>query len=62
MYFRNLLGDVRDKVILDIGSGHGSGALSLAKRGARVTSIDISQELIGDAKAGARERPVVSSK
>ncbi|MGC1484405.1 MAG: class I SAM-dependent methyltransferase [Candidatus Acidiferrum sp.] len=51
-YFRGLLGDVRDKVILDIGSGHGSCALGLAKRSAHVTSIDISPELI----EGCRKR------
>src|SRR5271168_5217373 len=51
-YLRSLLGDVRDKRILDIGSGHESCALSLAKRGAQVTSIDISPELI----EGCRKR------
>jgi ubiquinone/menaquinone biosynthesis C-methylase UbiE len=51
-YFRSLLGDVNQKAILDIGSGHGNCALSLAKRGAHVTSIDISPELI----EGCRKR------
>lgn len=55
-YFRSLLGDVRDKAILDIGSGHGSCALGLAKRGAHVTSIDISPELI----EGCRKRASVN--
>jgi ubiquinone/menaquinone biosynthesis C-methylase UbiE len=50
------LGDVRDKVIQDIGSGHGSCALGLAKRGAHVTSIDISPELI----EGCRKRASVN--
>jgi 2-polyprenyl-3-methyl-5-hydroxy-6-metoxy-1,4-benzoquinol methylase len=60
VYFRNLLGDVRDKVILDIGSGHGSCALSLAKRGAHVTSIDISPELIEGCRKRARVNGLVA--
>lgn len=45
-YFELKLGDVKNKRILDIGSGFGNSALILAKRGAVVTSIDISQKLI----------------
>lgn len=49
-YFKKLLGDVKDKKILDIGSGHGNTALNLARMGARVTSIDIAPKLIEGCK------------
>ena len=45
-YFLELLGDIRGKYVLDIGSGHGNCALKLAQAGAIVTSIDISPSLI----------------
>ncbi len=45
-YFDKQLGIVVNKKILDVGSGFGNAALNLAKRGAIVTSIDISPELI----------------
>ncbi|GEM_PF-1553755 len=45
-YFLKLLGNVRGKKMLDIGSGHGNTALNLAMRGAEVTSIDIAPRLI----------------
>lgn len=44
--FLKLLGDVRGKKVLDIGSGHGNTALNLAMRGAEVSSIDIAPKLI----------------
>jgi 2-polyprenyl-3-methyl-5-hydroxy-6-metoxy-1,4-benzoquinol methylase len=45
-YFGRQLGSVENKKVLDIGSGFGNAALNLSKRGAFVTSIDISPELI----------------
>jgi len=45
-YFEKELGNIKNKKILDIGSGFGNTALNLARRGAIVTSIDISPELI----------------
>ena len=48
----DLLGDVRDKAVLDAGCGEGFLARVLAARGARVTGIDLSPRLI----ALARER------
>jgi ubiquinone/menaquinone biosynthesis C-methylase UbiE len=44
--FLSMLGTVDGKRILDIGSGHGNCALNLSKRGAKVTSIDISPQII----------------
>lgn len=55
-YVNQLLGNVEGKRILDIGSGHGNCALNLAKRGAIVTSIDISTELI----AGCKQRAITN--
>lgn len=49
-YSYHLLGDVRGKTVLDYGCGSGENALLLASRGAMVTGIDISPELIEIAK------------
>jgi len=54
-YFFKLLGNIKDKKILDIGSGFGNLALFLAKNGAIVTSIDISQELIKGCRYRAKK-------
>jgi 2-polyprenyl-3-methyl-5-hydroxy-6-metoxy-1,4-benzoquinol methylase len=45
-YAYHLLGDVRAKTVLDYGCGGGENALLLASRGAHVTAIDISPELV----------------
>jgi len=47
-----LLGDVRDRRVLDIGCGDGALAVCLARRGADVTGIDASPAMI----AAARQR------
>jgi SAM-dependent methyltransferase len=47
-----LLGDVREKTVLDLGCGSGENLIPLVKRGAHVIGIDLSPELI----ALARER------
>src|SRR4051794_13888528 len=39
-----LLGDVRDKTVLDLGCGSGSNTVLLADRGARVTGLDLSPD------------------
>ena len=41
-----LLGDIRGKVAVDFGCGSGENAVLLAMRGARVTALDISPELM----------------
>ncbi len=45
-YSYHLLGDVQGKTVLDYGCGGGENALLLASRGALVTGIDISPELV----------------
>lgn len=53
--FVKMLGDVKGKRILDIGSGHGNTALKLAQRGGIVTSIDISPRLIEGCRYRAKK-------
>jgi SAM-dependent methyltransferase len=45
-YAFHLLGDVRGKTVLDLGCGKGENLVPLARRGAQVTGIDISPDLI----------------
>ncbi len=45
-YSFHLLGDVRGKSVLDYGCGGGGNALLLAARGAHVTGIDVSPDLV----------------
>jgi 2-polyprenyl-3-methyl-5-hydroxy-6-metoxy-1,4-benzoquinol methylase len=48
-----LLGDVREKTILDVGCGEGEDGMILAKLGARVTGLDVSPGAIELAKERA---------
>src|SRR6516225_4551913 len=49
-YAFHLLGDIRGKVVLDLGCGSGECLLPLAKRGGVVKGIDISAGLIDIAR------------
>lgn len=53
-----LLGDVRDKRILDAGCGEGRFARMLAERGARVTAIDLSRRMIEIARSEEAKAPL----
>jgi 2-polyprenyl-3-methyl-5-hydroxy-6-metoxy-1,4-benzoquinol methylase len=46
-----LLGDVRGERVLDIACGHGRITRELARRGGRVTGVDISGNMLGIARA-----------
>lgn len=48
--FVKMVGDIKGKRVLDIGSGHGNTALKLAEQGANVVSIDIAPKLIEGCK------------
>lgn len=49
----SLIGGVKGKKVLDAGCGHGHYSLLLAKKGAKVTGIDISEKMIELAKKDA---------
>lgn len=53
--FDNTLGDVKGKMILDIGCASGISAILFGLRGAKVVGVDISPELIEQAKNLIRE-------
>jgi len=54
----NLVGTVRDRVILDVGTGTGRAALLLARGGANVTAVDASSEMLAVARRRAMEEGV----
>ncbi|KYK36328.1 MAG: hypothetical protein AYK19_00880 [Theionarchaea archaeon DG-70-1] len=51
-----LLGDIRDKRILDVGCGEGYNTRIMAKKGAHVTGVDFSKEMIKYAIQEKKER------
>lgn len=55
----NLLGDVKDKLLLDVGCGDGVLARSLAKKGAFVVGYDISSSQISLAKELSADFPQI---
>lgn len=56
--FFDLLPDVNGLLGLDIGCGEGHNTRLLARRGARVTAIDIAEDFIGHAKRAEGEAPL----
>jgi ubiquinone/menaquinone biosynthesis C-methylase UbiE len=51
-------GDVRGMRLLDVGCGSGYFAREMARRGARVTGVDISPRMIGHARRGEAAEPL----
>ena len=54
-YAFHLVGDVREKTVLDLGCGSGENVIPLAKRGAHVSGIDLSPDLINVARRRAEK-------
>lgn len=54
----NLIGDVKGKKVLDLGCGGGNNSIALAKQGAIVTGVDISEGQIKAAIANAKREGV----
>jgi len=54
----SLVGDVKDKVVLDAGCGFGYYSIILAEKGAIVTGIDISEKMVELAKNNAAKASV----
>jgi SAM-dependent methyltransferase len=48
------LGEIRAQPVLDLGSGHGMAAVVLARRGDRVTALDLSMGYLQEARQRAR--------
>ena len=54
-YLKEFFGKVKDKDILDLGCGTGRHAITLAKKGAKVTAIDFTNAMIKRAKDKAKK-------
>src|SRR5262245_28244953 len=52
------LGDVSGRDLLDIGCGHGMAAVVLARRGARVTALELSHDYLKEARQRAATNDV----
>jgi SAM-dependent methyltransferase len=55
------LGEVRGRCVLDYGCGHGMAAIVLARRGARVTGLDLSTGYLREARQRAQANGVTIS-
>ena len=53
-----LLGNVKGKRILDFGCGTGRYSIALAKKGAIVSAVDLSEEMLNEARDNARKAKV----
>ncbi len=54
----NMIGCVRDRTVLDVGTGTGRAALLLARGGARVTAVDASEQMLAAARRRAADERV----
>jgi 2-polyprenyl-3-methyl-5-hydroxy-6-metoxy-1,4-benzoquinol methylase len=57
-YIKKFIKDVKNRFILDLGCGTGRYAVPLAKKGAIVTGVDFSQEMLKKAKERAKQTEV----
>ncbi len=54
----NMLGDIEGKKIMDLGAGTCRYSVEFASKGAEVTALDISSEMLGEGEKKAEERGV----
>jgi SAM-dependent methyltransferase len=57
-YAFHLLGDMRERLVLDLGCGTGQNLIPLARRGARTIGMDISPELVALARQRVQDAGV----
>jgi SAM-dependent methyltransferase len=55
---RELLGSIKGKKVIEIGCGNGYFSRMLAKRGAKMTSLDVSSKMIAIANAEEKKKPL----
>jgi ubiquinone/menaquinone biosynthesis C-methylase UbiE len=58
----NMVGRIKDREVLDVGTGTGRAALILALGGARVTAVDASEEMLAIARQRAAEQMITAIK
>jgi ubiquinone/menaquinone biosynthesis C-methylase UbiE len=54
----NMIGRIKDRSVLDVGTGTGRAALILARGGARVTAVDASEQMLEVARRRAADESV----
>jgi 2-polyprenyl-3-methyl-5-hydroxy-6-metoxy-1,4-benzoquinol methylase len=58
----NMIGRIKDRAVLDVGTGTGRAAFILALGGARVTAVDASEEMLAIARQRAAEQLLTTIK
>jgi ubiquinone/menaquinone biosynthesis C-methylase UbiE len=58
----NMVGRIKDREVLDVGTGTGRAALILALGGAKVTAVDASEEMLAIARQRAAEQMMTAIK
>jgi len=58
----NMVGRIKDREVLDVGTGTGRAALILALGGAKVTAVDASEEMLAIARQRAAEQMMTTIK
>jgi SAM-dependent methyltransferase len=56
-----ILGDVRDRTVLELGCGAAQWSIALAEQGATVTGVDLSEQQLAHARRGGAALPLVQA-